>query len=152
MTDDDELPHFAAPPDPDALVAALDALTSKWGDVADELKELTGVYRRDRRFRRWVTGALVTMTIAGLVVAGVAISTALRLQEQVERPDRQAQERREADLLAACLRGNAFRQDIYSGVDSVLDTISPAATAEGREVLAKAKAEYRKKIPLRDCG
>ena len=138
---DDELPHFAAPPDPDALVVALDALTDKWGDVADELKRLTNVYERDRRFRRWVTGALAVLTFAGLVVGGIAISTALRLQERIK-----------TDKTEACLRGNAFRQDVYDANDAVLDRIAESATDEGRQVLADAKAEYRRKIPLRDCG
>ena len=138
---DDELPHFAAPPDPDALVRALGSLTNKWGDVADELKKLTSVYERDRRFRRWVTGVLAVMTVAGLVVGGIAISTALRLQERIE-----------PDKVESCLRGNAFRQDVYVANDAALDRISEAVDEDARAVLTAAKAEYRKKIPLRDCG
>lgn len=120
MSDDDELPHFAAPPDPDALVHAVDQLVSQFRDVAEGLRDLTSAYQRDRRFRRGVTTALVLVTLAGFVVAGVAISTAMRVQD--------AQRANEAE---SCLRGNAFRRDLYAGVDAVIDTIAPATDDEG---------------------
>ena len=138
---DDESPHFEMPPDPAALAHAVDQLTSQFRDVAEDLEELTSAYERDGKFRRRVTTALVVVTLAGFIVAGVAISTALRLQEQVD-----------ADKTEACLRGNALRQDVYDANDAVLDRIAESATDEGRQVLADAKAEYRRKIPLRDCG
>lgn len=138
--------------DPDVLAHSLDALGEQWAQVADSLRELTDVYQRDRKFRRWVTAALVAFTLAGLIIGGVAISTALRLQEQVDRSDRAAQEQREADKMESCLRGNVLRQDIYVGVDAVLDKIAPATDDDGRQVIAAAKAEVRRKIPLRDCG
>ncbi len=138
---DDESPHFEIPPDPAALAHAVDQLTTQFRDVAEGLKALTSAYERDGKFRRRVTTALVVVTLAGFIVAGVAISTALRLQEQVD-----------ADKVEACLRGNVLRLDIYSEVDAVLDTIAPAAATEGRKVLATAKESVREQIPLRDCG
>ena len=45
-----------------------------------------------------------------------------------------------------------LRQDIYAGVDAVLDTIAPATDDEGRKVIDKAKAQMRSNVPLRDCG
>ena len=117
---DDDLPHFAAPPDPDALVHAVDQLVSQFRDVADGLRDLTTAYQRDRRFRRGVTAALVLVTLAGFVVAGVAISTALRVQDT-----------QRADQAESCLRGNALRLDLYAGVDAVLDTIAPPPTTKG---------------------
>ena len=149
---DPDTPHYVEPPDPLALAHAVDALTAQFGEVAEGLRRVTTAYERDRKFRRLVTGSLVAFTVAGLIVAGVAISTALRLQDQVDRSDRVTQENREVDSLESCLRGNVFRQDIYAGVDAVLDKIAPATDDDGRTVIAAAKAEVRRKIPLRVCG
>lgn len=134
-------------PDPDetpetgALVHAVDALTEGFTQVATELRTLSRTYERDRRFRRLVTGALIVFTLAGMGIGGIAISTSFELRSQVD-----------AYRLEPCLRGNVLRQDIYVAVDAVLDKIAPATDDDGRQVIAAAKAEVRRKIPLRDCG
>ena len=131
----------AEAPDTGALVHAVDALTEGFGQVAEELQKLSRTYERDRRFRRFVTGALIAFTLAGMGVGAIAISTSFKLQSQVD-----------AYQLESCLRGNVLRQDIYVGVDAVLDAVAPATDDEGREVLTRAKAAVRREIPLRSCG
>lgn len=148
---DQTIPMPDEDPENGALVHAVDALTEGFTQVATELRTLSRTYERDRRWRRFVTGALIVFTLGGMGIGGIAISTALRLQEQVDQSDRQAQIQREADNLGACLRGNVLRQDIYVAVDAVLDSIAPAADESGRDALTKAKAAVRREIPLRDC-
>lgn len=137
----DQTPTDYENADTGALVHAVDALTEGFTWVASELQKLTRTYERDRRWRRFVTGALIMFTMAGMAIGGIAISTSFELRSQVK-----------AYRLESCLRGNVLRQDIYVAVDAVLDSIAPAADDKGREALAKAKAAVRREIPLRDCG
>ena len=104
----------------DHLPRTVDQLVSQFRDVAEGLRELTSAYQRDRRFRRGVTTALVLVTLAGFVVAGVAISTALRVQDT-----------QRADQAESCLRGNALRQDICPGPTPCSTPSPPPPTTRG---------------------
>lgn len=137
---DQTIPTPDEDPENGALVHAVDALTEGFTQVATELRTLSRTYERDRRWRRFVTGALIVFTLGGMAIGGIAISTSYRLQSQVD-----------AYKLEACLRGNVLRQDIYVAVDAVLDSIAPVADETGRGALTKAKDAVRREIPLRDC-